>query len=230
MAPALTTPFSGFSAGATRFFRELAAHQNREWFAEHKAEYEQLVQAPLAALVQAVTARLASTPLPLVGDAKRSVFRIYRDVRFSADKSPYKTNAGCIFSRNGSKTSLGVIYFQLGADEIFAAAGFYLPPPDDLRLLRAAIAGDPEDWAEVRAGLTRKGLTLITEGALQRLPKGFERAPPAVQDDLKLKSWAVSRNIVPSVARSAELVDAIATLALASAGLLEFGWSALEAG
>ena len=100
---------------------------------------------------------------------------------------------GCIFSRNGSKTSLGVIYFQLGADEIFAAAGFYLPPPDDLRLLRAAIAGDPEDWAEVRAGLTRKGLTLITEGALQRLPKGFERAPPAVQDDLKLKSWAVYR-------------------------------------
>jgi uncharacterized protein (DUF2461 family) len=64
-----------------------------------------------------------------VGDPKRSLFRINRDVRFSADKSPYKTNASWIWSRDGSKTSPGLIYFPFGADEFLAAAGFYMPMP-----------------------------------------------------------------------------------------------------
>jgi uncharacterized protein (DUF2461 family) len=65
----------------------------------------------MGALVEAVTARLANTPLPLCGEAKQSLFRIHRDVRFSADKSPYKTNASAVLSRDGSKTSAGVLYF-----------------------------------------------------------------------------------------------------------------------
>jgi uncharacterized protein (TIGR02453 family) len=125
----------------------------------------------MADLVQAVTQRLASTPLPLVGDPKRSLFRINRDVRFSADKSPYKTNSSCILSRDGSKTSPGLVYFQFGADEIFAAAGFYMPMPEDLRLLRKGIARDPKEWLSVKKGLVKKGLTLMTDGALVRVPK-----------------------------------------------------------
>jgi uncharacterized protein (TIGR02453 family) len=167
--------------------------------------------------------------LPLVGDPKRSMFRINRDVRFSADKSPYKTNASAIWSRDGSKTSPGLVYFQFGADEIFAAAGFYMPMPEDLHRLRAGMAGDPQGWAAVRLGLDKRGLTLMTEGALVRAPKGFESAPAVLHDDLRLKSWAVSRSLPVRVARSPELVEAIAGLALSCADLLEFGWSALEA-
>ena len=112
MTDATQSPFQGFPTAATQFLKELALNQNREWFAEHKAEHEQFVKAPLGALLQSVTAQLDSTPLPLVGDPKRSMFRINRDVRFSADKSPYKTNASAIWSRDGSKTSPGLVYFQ----------------------------------------------------------------------------------------------------------------------
>ena len=221
--------FRGFEPAATRFFKALALNQNRDWFAEHKADHEKFVKTPMGQLVLAATARLSSTALPLVGDPKRSVFRINRDIRFSADKSPYKTNASAVLSRDGSKTSPGLVYFQFGADEVFAAAGFYMPMPDDLRLLRKGMAQDAQGWLSVRKGLTRQGLTLMTEGALVRVPTGFESPPEAIRDDLRLKSWAVSRSIPLRTARSPELVETIAELALSCAGLLEFGWSALEA-
>lgn len=229
MTEACTSTFNGFPAAATRFFKDLAANQDRGWFAAHKGEYEQLVKGPLAALVEAVTLRLASTALPLIGDPKKSVFRINRDVRFSADKSPYKTNASAVWSRDGSKTSPGLVYFQFGAEEVFAAAGFYMPMPEHLHSLRAGMAWDAAGWLSVRKGLARGGLALMTEGALVRVPKGFESAPATVHDDLRLKSWAVSQSIPVRTARSPELVEAIAGLALSCADLLEFGWTALEA-
>ena len=229
MTDATQSPFQGFPTAATQFLKELALNQNREWFAEHKAEHEQFVKAPLGALLQSVTAQLDSTPLPLVGDPKRSMFRINRDVRFSADKSPYKTNASAIWSRDGSKTSPGLVYFQFGAEEIFAAAGFYMPLPEDLHRLRAGMAWDPQGWAAVRKGMDKQNLTLMTEGALVRVPKGFESTPAVLHDDLKLKSWAVSRTIPLRTARSPDLVGVITGLALSCAELLEFGWSALEA-
>ena len=224
MTDATASPFQGFPPAPTKFFKELVLNPNREWFAEH----EQLVKASLSALLFTVTARLASTPLPLIGDPKRSMFRINRDVRFSADKSPYKTNASVVWSRNGSKTSQGLVYFQFGAEEIFAAAGFYMPMPKDLHRLRASMAWDSQGWSAVRKSLDRQGLTLMTDGALVRVPKGFESSAAALRDDLRLKSWAVSRSFPLRVARSPELADAIAGLALSCANLLKFGWFAMD--
>jgi uncharacterized protein (TIGR02453 family) len=221
-------PFRGFQPAANRFFEELALNQNREWFVEHKADHEQFVKEPMAALLQALTTRLASTALPLCGDAKRSLFRINRDVRFSADKSPYKTNASCILSRDGSKTSPGLVYFQFGDSEIFAAAGFYMPLPDDLQRLRKGMVRDPQGWLSIGKKLSKKGLSLMNEGSLKRLPKGYESAPEAIHGDLRLKSWAVSQSIPLKVARSEELIEVIAKFALSCADLLEFGWTALE--
>ena len=228
MIDATASSFQGFPPAATRFFKELALNQNREWFTQHKAEHEQLVKAPMGALLQAVTARLAATPLPLIGEPKRSMFRINRDVRFSADKSPYKTNASGVWSRDGSKSSPGLVYFQFGTDEIFAAAGFYMPMPKDLHRLRTGMAWDSEGWSRVRKSLHKQGLTLMTEGSLVRVPKGFESSDASLHDDLRLKSWAVSRRFPLCVARSPELTDAIAGLALSCANLLEFGWFAME--
>lgn len=221
--------FTGFKPAATRFFKDLAENQNATWFAAHKPAYEQLIKAPMGALVQAVTERLSTTPLPLCGDPKRSLFRINRDVRFTADKSPYKTNAGAVLSRDGSKTSPGLVYVQFGADEVFVACGFYMPMPEQLRLLRAGMSWHHEEWLAVRKGLSRRGLNLMTEGALVRVPKGFESVPEAVHADLRLKSWAVRQDVPMRVARSEQMVEAVAGLALSCADLLEFGWSALEA-
>lgn len=229
MTYATASAFKGFPPATTRFLKELALNQNREWFAERKAEYEQFVKAPLGAFLEAVTVRFSSTPLPLIGDPKRSMFRINRDVRFSSDKSPYKLNASCVWSRDGSKTSPGLVYFQFGADEIFAAAGFYTPMPEDLHRLRAGMAWDPQGWASVRKGLDKLGLKLMTDGALVRVPRGFESTVPVLHDDLRLKSWAVSRSFPLRVVQGPELVEAVAGFALSCANLLEFGWSALEA-
>jgi uncharacterized protein (TIGR02453 family) len=221
--------FAGFTPAASKFFKELADNQNATWFAEHKADYEQLVKAPMTALVEAVTQRLASSSLPLCGDAKRSVFRINRDIRFSTDKSLYKTNASAVLSRDGSKTSPGLLYFQFGATEVFAASGFYMPRPDTLQLLRGGMSWRAKEWLAVREGLRKRGLHLMTEGALVRVPKGFESAPAELHDDLRLKSWAVRQDVLIKVARSPELVEVLAQLALASADMLEFGWTAIEA-
>ena len=221
--------FKGFPPAAARFFKELADNQNAAWFAEHKAEHEAFVKAPMGALVQAVTDRLSRTPLPLCGDPKRSLFRINRDVRFSADKSPYKTNASAVLSRDGSKTSPGVVYFQFGADEILAACGFYMPMPEQLKQLRDGMCRHPEAWQAVHKDLDRRKLSLLTEGTLMRVPKGYESAPESIHADLRLKSWAVRQTIPLRMARSPELVEAIAELALSCADLLEFGWTALEA-
>jgi uncharacterized protein (TIGR02453 family) len=223
------TACTGFKPAATRFFKNLAENQNAAWFAEHKPEHERLIKAPMGALVQAVTQRLSTTALPLCGDPKRSLFRINRDVRFTADKSLYKTNAGAVLSRDGSKTSSGPVYVQFGADDIFVACGFYLPMPEQRQLMRHGMRTRQQEWLALRQGLSRRGLSLMTEEALVRVPKGFESAPEAVRDDLRLKSWAVRQDIPARVARSEQMVEAVAGLALSCADLLEFGWSALEA-
>jgi uncharacterized protein (TIGR02453 family) len=220
--------FKGFPVAATQFFKELALNQNRQWFSDHTAEHEQFVNIPMVEFMQAVNARLASTHLPLRGDPRQSISSINRNMRFSADKSPYKTYASAVWSRDGKKASPGLVYFQFGADEIFAAAGFYMPSTQDLYRLRAGMAWDQLGWLSVRKRLDRQGLTLMTKNALLRVPKKFESSAAVLHDDLRLRSWVISRSYPLGVARCSDLVGAIAELALSSADLLEFGWSALE--
>ena len=90
-------PFSGFSPEAIQFLADLAANNDRAWFQPRKADYERLLKEPLEALVAALAERFEARGIPLQADPKRSIFRIYRDTRFSKDKSPYKTNVGASF-------------------------------------------------------------------------------------------------------------------------------------
>src|SRR5208282_1731280 len=122
--------FQGFGPQALPFFKALAFHQTKEWFEENRGTYETAVKAPMGDLVEAMAARLAKTKNPVTGDRKSSVFRIHRDLRFSSNKDPYKTNAGVAMTRSGSKNDPGVLYFHLSPEECFFAAGFYrLDPP-----------------------------------------------------------------------------------------------------
>ena len=94
---AAASPENGFTPRAFTFLRGLARNNAKPWFEEHREVYEHDVRAPLVALVEEMDARLAEIAPEMVGDRRRSVFRIYRDVRFSNDKRPYKTNAACWF-------------------------------------------------------------------------------------------------------------------------------------
>lgn len=216
-------PFAGFAPAAFAFFRGLAENQTKTWFDANREVYETQVRAPLSALVVEVAARLSAKGLPFAGDPKRAIFRLNRDVRFSADKSPYKTNAGAALTRDGGKMSPGVLYIHVGAKDCFTAAGFYQPEPPALQALREAIAGDFAGWKKAV-----KNLPVSREDALINPPKGFVPETPEMAEALKLKSWVTRRPLAMAAMRGPGLVDEIVDFALAAGPMLKFGWAALE--
>ena len=224
--------FSGFGRNALTFFEQLADNQNRDWFEAHRETYEDEVRAPLAALVDALAFAFEAHGIKLTGSAKTSLFRINRDVRFSKDKSPYKTNAGAVLSRDGTKQGTGILYVQVGgADGSFMALGFYDPEPDDLHALRQAIAASPKAWAKTENGLQRAGLDLSRAHSLARLPKGFEaQSGSALAGVLRLKSLVVRQALDKETLFTPGLIDEVIGFARAGEALLSFGRNAIDAG
>ena len=223
-------PFTGFGSQALTFFEALAANQDRGWFAEHKETYEAHIRRPLEALVETLALAFAAHDIPLTGSAKASIFRIHRDTRFAKDKSPYKTNAGAVLSRDGTKDGKGILYVQVGgAEKAFMAVGFYGPEPDDLAALRHAIADAPERWLAMEEALGEASLSLSRDAALARMPKGFEHfADSPVARVLKFRNFITSRQIPPARIFEAGLVDDVIAFAQAALPLLDFGRSAID--
>jgi uncharacterized protein (TIGR02453 family) len=220
--------FAGFGPQALPFFKGLAFHQTREWFEANRAIYERDVKTPFGDLIEALAAAFAKSGVPLRGDRKASLFRLNRDVRFSKDKSLYKTHAGAVLTRSGAKNDQGLLYIHIAAAECFAAAGFHLPEPDQLLRLRRAIVRAPKDWTRVIAALKKKGLDLRDEGALQRLPRGFEAVvDPAIAEAVKRKGYIALRPIDPARLSSPDLVGDLRVFARDASPLLEWGWAAL---
>lgn len=221
--------FPGFRPAALAFFRDLTVSNERGWFQDNKPTYEAEVVRPMALLVPELAAELARRKVPLTGDVKKSMFRIHRDVRFSNDKSPYKTHAGAVWSRDGVKMSPGVLYFHFDPEGSFVAAGFYVPEPPLLAKLRNAQVRRTDEFLAVVAALEGYGLTLSREDALKRTPRGFEEtADGPLAEHLKLKSLIVSRPLTPKDLRGPALVAKLADFAAQALPLLHFGWAALE--
>lgn len=219
--------FSGFPEAAPAFLAELAANNDRDWFIANKARYERDVKAPLGALIDALALAFAAHDVPLTGNAKSSPFRINRDVRFTNDKSPYKTNAGAVLSRDGTRRARGILYVHITPKDGLMALGFYNPEPADLHALRDAIVKRPAAWAKVTAALEQAGLALSHENALTRLPKGFDEADPALAETLKLRHFVIVRPVTLVRMRRPGLVEEIVDFARAGLPLLEFGWKAI---
>lgn len=225
---AVAAPFAGFPPDALGFLADLAANNDRTWFDANRSRYETALKAPLGALVDALAFAFAVREFPLTGSAKGSVFRIHRDTRFSKDKSPYKTNAGAVLSRDGSKTPIGVFYVHLDPAGCFTAAGFYRPEPDPLAALRRGMIDDPERWQGVEAAIAAAGLALGTEDAAVRLPRGIDpEEAAAVGPAIRLKSLIVQRSLPPDLIAAPDLVDALVAFAGDARPLLDFGWWAL---
>lgn len=215
------TRFTGFPPEGLAFLADLAREQNRDWFTAHRAIYDRALQGPMTDLVLDLADRAAARGLPLRTDPKRSVFRIHRDVRFSRDKRPFKTNIGATLSSDGARLGFGVLYLHIDPAGSFAACGFYQPDPPDLDALRRAIADDPATWQATLAALTAGGLTLDPdETALRRPPRGFEgRTDP----DLRRRSFITRRDLATETLHTPALVADIAGFAQAAAPLLQFG-------
>ena len=194
--------FGGFEPGALGFLRRLTRNNRREWFEAHRAEYEAEVRAPLAALVEEMDVRLAAIAPELVGNPRRSIFRIHRDVRFSADKSPYKTNAACQFyhqdaGRGAGQDAEGAgagLYFQLADRDSFVAGGIWMPARPALDKVREAIATDHEELEALLSlpSFRRRFGRLDEEAMLKRMPRGYDESHPAARW-LKYRSFTVTR-------------------------------------
>jgi uncharacterized protein (TIGR02453 family) len=221
--------FAGFRAATFEFLNQLRDNNDPAWFKPRKAVYEAEVLAPFRDLIVAVEAALRRDGLPLVGDPRRGMFRIYRDVRFSPDKRLYKTHAGAVLTRSGDKRDPGVLYVHVAPGESMVAAGFWHPEPGLLAKLRQAILADAGAFLKLAAELDRAGHPVSTDERLSRPPRGFEAAKgtPAAEY-VGWKSFTVHAALMDADMQSPALVDRIVRFAHTVIPLLEWGWAAID--
>ena len=203
--------FPGFSPEALTFFRGLKKNNNREWFQPRKEIFEAKVKAPMLALVDAINAEFAKFAPEYITEPKKAVYRIYRDIRFSADKSPYKTHIAASFSRRsgaregagGHGTSAGY-FFSIGVDGVGIAGGVYEPSPEQMFAVRSWLAENHEAFRK----LARPAEKLMGEmhgDSLTRMPKGFPCEHPA-GDLLKRKRWVYWTTLEGKVATTPKIL------------------------
>ena len=198
-AAAVDARFEGFADADGKFFRALKKHQTRDWFQAHRLEYDDGWVTPMKCLLAELRERI--DPLFVrhaLGDPK--VFRIYRDVRFSKDKSPYKTHIGGYLPLAGAGRGPGQpvpVYVQLGT-ETFVGAGHYMMDPAQLARYRAAVLDDKTGKALARivAGLEKAKFRIVSFDALKNVPRGVDPAHPRAEL-LKRKSLAVEFPTLP---------------------------------
>ena len=185
----MKSPFPGFPPETLKFLKQLKRNNNRPWFQAHKAVYEEKVKRPMEELVLALGGPIQGFAPELVTEPKRAIFRIYRDTRFSSDKTPYKTHIAAHFSPRGLEGA--GLYFQIDPEEVLIGGGIYMPGSAELRALRNHIAGHS---GELRAILKRREIKKLFGGLqgdqLSRAPRGFPQDHPAL-DLLKRKSLIV---------------------------------------
>ena len=190
----MSAVFTGFGQKAIPFLKALDFHQNREWFHENRDLFEKELREPLGDLVETLTERFGAAGLGLRGDRKKSLFRINRDVRFSKDKKPYNTHVSAILSPDGTKSDLGVFFFYLGLDACFAAVAWWQPDAALLQALRRAIETRPAEFRKLVAALGKGGLEFGTQGAMKRMPRGFEHVVDAdLAAAIRNRHFVVSR-------------------------------------
>ena len=222
--------FGGFAADGFQFLTELNLNNTKPWFESRRVAYEKMIKAPVAALVTDVATELSRRGLPLEGNPRRSSFRIHRDTRFSNDKTPYKTQVGSVWYRQGSgKDGPGVLYFHLAAEGCFAAVAFYRPEAEVLGAIRERIRVHPDRFLVMQADLAASGMALNPTESLTRMPRGFEDLKDSpVAPALRLRSFIVRQDIPFEVTAGPALVGAIVDTAQRALPLLRFGWDAVD--
>ena len=207
-----------FDRGLFEFLTELEANNSREWFTENKARYERDVKDPFLDFISDAGPRLRSISPQLVADPRPvggSLFRIHRDVRFSKDKSPYKTHAGAHFQLGGKGVHGPGYYLHLEPGQCFVAGGMWMPEPAALLAIRERISEDPAVWERARGSLDHP------EGALKRPPRGFDPEHPMIED-IKRKSFTSSVRLTHKQVLAADLMSTFISGCREIAPLMKF--------
>jgi uncharacterized protein (TIGR02453 family) len=207
-APSAVLPY--FKPEALTFLRNLARHNDRAWFQPRKEQFEAELREPMLAVVRKITDAMTDFAPAHVRPAEKSLFRIYRDTRFSNDKRPYKTHVAAWWRPEGvQKTSGAGYYFHVSAKEVIIAAGAYMPEKEQLAAIRHWLL---EHHAEFRKLLQRAALRKLFEqfdsNALTRPPKGFPAEHPGM-DLIRCRQWGFAADLPAKTALKKDLADVV---------------------
>ncbi len=208
------------------FLRDLRANNNRDWFQANKERYERDVKEPLLAFIAAFAEPLAEISPHIRVDLRPtggSLFRIYRDVRFSKDKSPYKTHAAAQFRHKRCRGDVHTpgYYLHLEPGQVFAGSGIWRPDSGSLRKIREALVEHPERWTRAISLPEFRKSCQLSGDTLKRPPKGFDKDHPLIED-LKRKDFVASEQFDEAAATRADFLDRYVAFCRKSAPFMEF--------
>ena len=223
--------FQGFSPDALKLLSMLKKNNNRAWFKNRKEAFEKEVKFSMECLLGEFTPERRPRDFALRGDPKRGIFRIYRDIRFSKDKTPYKTHCGGVLTRSGAKSDPGVIYIHIEPGNSFLSAGFYSLEKTLLNAWRERIARNPDEFIDIITQFSKpRGKYFIRRrDTLKTMPRGFqEHADSPVAHYIKWKHFLVGRKVTDKQVQSRKLIELIYGLEEVAQPLLSYGWGIQE--
>jgi uncharacterized protein (TIGR02453 family) len=207
-APVAAVPY--FRPAALTFLRNLARHNDREWFQPRKAIFEAELKEPMLAIVRKITDAMMDFAPNHVRPAEKSLFRIYRDTRFSSDKRPYKTHVAAWWTHTGlDKTSGAGYYFHISPKDVIIAAGSYMPEKDQLAAIRHWLLDHHQDFKKLLQNpKVRKHFTEFEGNALTRPPKGFPCDHPAL-DLIQCRQWGLHATLPANAALKPDIAAVV---------------------
>lgn len=220
-----------FTAGTFRFLRDLAVHNDRDWFRDHQDDYERLVREPALRFIADVAAPLHGISPYLSVVARKvggSLFRIQRDTRFARDKTPYKIHTGMHFRHSdGGDSRTPGFYVRLEPGNCFLAAGVWRPAGPAARDIRRAIAHRPDEWMEVAHGSEFAAAYQMDGDRLARPPRGFDPTHPLI-DELRRRHFAGSKRLTQRFVTSGDFLDGFVDDCRRATPLMRFVCAALD--
>jgi uncharacterized protein (TIGR02453 family) len=212
-----------FGNEALRFLRGLKRNNRREWFEERRGIYEGELKAPMLALIERLNEGMVDYAPAHIRPAGKCLFRIYRDTRFSADKSPYKSHLGAWWARSGmEKTSGGGYYMHVGTTEFVIAAGVYMPAKEQLLAIRRRLMEHHAEWKGlIEDKRLLRAFKVHDPMALTRAPKGFPEDHPAIEW-IKWRQWGVTAHLPAETALKPGLAEEIEKRFRLAAPMVDF--------
>jgi len=182
-------PFDGFPKEGLKFLKQLKKNNNREWFGKNKSRYEDFVKLPMQSLIASMKPEMAKFAPEVEVNPKKNLFRIYRDTRFSKNKTPYKTHVAAYFMPKTKWYESAGFYVHVAPGEVYIGGGIYMPDGKQLKLIRHAIANNAKDFLTIVGSASfRKKFGAIEGAKLQRMPLGFPQ-DHMMADWLKYKQF-----------------------------------------
>lgn len=223
--------FTGFPKDFFSFFKQLKKNNNRDWFTANKSRYQESVVRPMVEFISCMAPQLKSIAPCYTADPRAhggSMFRIYRDTRFSKDKTPYKTHAACHFRHQAGRDAHAPgFYLHIETNGLSIGGGIWRPPAKQLGLIREFIADNPSAWGKLLQLPEVKALGGIQGDSLSRPPRGYQADARHIED-LKRKSFYLMTGFDAKLALGPALVTESVRVFRTAAKLNRFISDALE--